>query len=154
MRRGIPCLRKILSLRVRHSSSKKRRVFGSGKGLLFAFHRAPDVLFYVNGDRKQLDLAKTNRQLGYVYVKTGKLRDQLSHYLKRVRQTGDSIIVMDRNHPVAEIRPYQDPLESQTTADVWTRRAYFEKKLSSLDEDFELPRRQTAPAKHRNPLDL
>jgi len=88
-----------------------------------------------------------------MYVKTGKLRDQLSHYLKRVRQTGDSIIVMDRNHPVAEIRPLQDPLGPHATADVWTRRAYFEEHSSLPAEDFELPLRQTAPAKHRNPLD-
>lgn len=86
-------------------------------------------------------------------VKTGKLRDQLSHYLKRVRQTGDSIIVMDRNNPVAEIRPYQDSAKSSLLADVWTRRAQFEKQQSPLDEDFELPVRETASVKHRNPLD-
>jgi len=86
-------------------------------------------------------------------VKTGKLRDQLSHYLKRVRQTGDSIIVMDRNNPVAEIRPYQDPLKSGAFADVWASRAHFERQSSPLDEDFELPTRQTAVVKHGNPLD-
>lgn len=85
-------------------------------------------------------------------VKIGELRNQLSRYLKRVRQTGDSIIVMDRNLPVAEIRPYADPTHN-ARSDVWMRRAQVEAQLGGFDEDIELPARRTDPAKHLNPLD-
>jgi len=85
-------------------------------------------------------------------VKTGELRNHLSHYLKRVRQTGDTITVMDRNRPVAEIRPYAD--QSQVgQADVWMRRAQLEAEMGSLDEDIDLPVRRTHPKKRLNPLD-
>lgn len=84
-------------------------------------------------------------------VKTGELRNQLSRYLKRVRQTGDSIIVMDRNRPVAEIRPYADPTHD-ARSDVWMRRAQVEAQLGGFDEDIELPARHTDSAKHLNPL--
>lgn len=48
-----------------------------------------------------VELAKSVIQFGWMEVKTGELRNQLSRYLKRVRQTGDRITVMDRNRPVA-----------------------------------------------------
>lgn len=85
-------------------------------------------------------------------VKTGELRNQLSRYLKRVRQTGDSITVLDRNRPIAEIRPYADPSQD-ARSDVWMRRAEMEARLGGLDEDIELPERRTDPTKHTNPLD-
>jgi prevent-host-death family protein len=85
-------------------------------------------------------------------VKTGELRNQLSRYLKRVRQTGDVITVLDRNRPVAEIRPYPDHVQD-ARSDVWTRRAKMESQLGGLDEDIELPERRTDPAKQLNPLD-
>jgi len=84
-------------------------------------------------------------------VKTGELRTHLSRYLKRVRQTGDSITVLDRNRPVAEIRPYPDHLQG-TRSDVWMRRAEMEAQLGGLDEDIELPDRRTDPTKQMNPL--
>ncbi|MFU8847441.1 MAG: type II toxin-antitoxin system Phd/YefM family antitoxin [Opitutales bacterium] len=85
-------------------------------------------------------------------VKTGELRNQLSRYLKRVRQTGDIITVLDRNRPVAEIRPYPDHMQD-ARSDVWMRRAEMEAQLGGLDEDIELAERRTDPAKHVNPLD-
>lgn len=85
-------------------------------------------------------------------VKTGELRNQLSRYLKRVRQTGDSITVMDRNRPVAEIIPYADHSQD-ARSDIWMRRAQVEAKLGGFDEDLELPERRTDPTKHLNPLD-
>lgn len=84
-------------------------------------------------------------------VKTGELRNQLSRYLKRVRQTGDAITVMDRNRPIAEIRPYADHAQD-ARSDVWTRRAQVEAQLGGLDEDIELPDRRTNSTKHLNPL--
>ena len=85
-------------------------------------------------------------------IKTGELRNHLSRYLKRVRQTGDTITVMDRSRPIAEIRPHEGDTQV-ASADVWTRRAQLEAELGSLDEDIELPKRHTYPGKHLNPLD-
>ncbi len=85
-------------------------------------------------------------------VKTGVLRDQLSRYLKRVRQTGDTIIVFDRDVPVAEIRPYSGTPED-SPSDIWDRRARLERESGPLEEDFELPPRRTAQTKQENPLD-
>jgi antitoxin (DNA-binding transcriptional repressor) of toxin-antitoxin stability system len=85
-------------------------------------------------------------------VKTGVLRDQLSRYLKRVKQTGDTVIVLDRDEPIAEIRPYQASTSSGP-ASVWESRRQFEQQSGALTEDFELPERSTSEPKHTNPLD-
>ena len=91
-------------------------------------------------------------QSGYMDVKTGNLRNNLSRYLRRVRQTGDTIVVFDRDRPVAEIRPYTEDEAGQPTG-VWARRAAFEKMDGVLSEHFELPKRFTASRKHNNPLE-
>jgi prevent-host-death family protein len=85
-------------------------------------------------------------------VKTGVLRNHLSKYLKRVRQSGNPIVVLDRNVPIAEIRPYRDS-SSRDLAETWSRRAQFEQQFGELTEDFELPERQTSADKQTNPLD-
>lgn len=85
-------------------------------------------------------------------VKTGALRDNLSRYLKRVRQTGDTIIVLDRDVPVAEIRPYEGE-HTGASSGVWGLRAQFEAQAGALDEDFVLPQRHTQSRKQKNPLD-
>jgi len=85
-------------------------------------------------------------------VKTGVLRNHLSKYLKRVRQSGNPIVVLDRNVPIAEIRPYRDS-SSQRPADTWDSRLQFEQEFGELTEDFELPERTTSADKQNNPLD-
>lgn len=85
-------------------------------------------------------------------VKTGALRNNLSKYLKRVRQSGNPIVVLDRNVPVAEIRPYPERSSAQFT-DTWRRRAAFENDFGEIDEDLELPDRTTSSVKQKNPLD-
>lgn len=85
-------------------------------------------------------------------VKTGQLRNNLSRYLKRVRQTGDTIIVMDRNHPIAEIRPL-DGSQENANSGVWESRKQHEKVSGSLHEDFQLPDRHTDSGKRVSPLD-
>lgn len=85
-------------------------------------------------------------------VKTGELRNHLSRYLKRVRQTGDPITVMDRSRPIATIMPHAYDTQV-VSADVWTRRAQFEAEMGGLHEDIQLPTRHTRPGKHLNPLD-
>jgi|GEM_PF-1121585 antitoxin (DNA-binding transcriptional repressor) of toxin-antitoxin stability system len=85
-------------------------------------------------------------------VKTGNLRNNLSRYLKRVRQTGDTLVVMDRNIPVAEIHPYR-ATKPENASDVWAARRQMERATGTLDEDFILPTRSTKPHKQHNPLD-
>lgn len=85
-------------------------------------------------------------------VKTGNLRNNLSRYLKRVRLTGDKIVVLDRDKPVAEIRPYHEQGKNRPTG-VWERRKEFEAEDGTLNEDLELPERHTTPRKRDSPLD-
>jgi antitoxin (DNA-binding transcriptional repressor) of toxin-antitoxin stability system len=85
-------------------------------------------------------------------VKTGQLRNHLSRYLKRVQQTGDCLVVMDRNKPVAEIHPFRGA-ETEKASSVWLARRAMEQADGPLREDFELPQRSTLPAKQKNPLD-
>ena len=85
-------------------------------------------------------------------VKTGQLRDHLSRYLKRVQQTGDSLVVMDRNTPVAEIHPFRAARPEEASS-VWAARRQMEQTDGVLDEDFELPQRATFAHKQDNPLD-
>lgn len=59
---------------------------------------------------------------------------------------------MDRNRPVAEIKPYTEAHARHGRSDAWTRRAQVELQLGRLDEDLELPERQTKTDKHQNPL--
>lgn len=86
-------------------------------------------------------------------VKTGQLRDQLSRYLKRVRQTGEAIVVLDRNKPVAEIRPYSGDTGLPERSPIWTCREEFLGRYGQIDEDFSIPERHTDTEKHANPLD-
>lgn len=86
-------------------------------------------------------------------VKTGTLRNGLSRYLKRVRQTGNTITVLDRDVPIAEIRPYSAGM-APTSVDIWTRRTHFEERSGILEDDFELPERETDQRKQQNPLDF
>jgi len=85
-------------------------------------------------------------------VKTGNLRNNLSRYLKRVQQTGDTLVVMDRNTPVAEIHPFRAPVPARANS-VWTARQELEQISGPLDEDFDLLQRSTLPHKQKNPLD-
>lgn len=85
-------------------------------------------------------------------VKTGALRDHLSRYLRRVRETGDSIVVFDRNEPIAEIRPYKahDP---EAPSKIWDLRRRTDIELGVQGEDFDWPERHTEARKIENPLD-
>ena len=85
-------------------------------------------------------------------VKTGALRNNLSRYLRRVRDTGDSIIVLDRDTPIAEIRPFkaQDP---KAPSKIWDLRRRTDLEQGVQLEAIELPERYTAARKFENPLD-
>lgn len=85
-------------------------------------------------------------------VKTGNLRNNLSRYLKRVRQTGETIVVLDREEPVAELRPFSGAA-ADAANDVWGQRELLIQQAGPWREDFELPVRQTQLHKQDNPLD-
>ncbi|MCC5839712.1 MAG: type II toxin-antitoxin system Phd/YefM family antitoxin [Opitutales bacterium] len=85
-------------------------------------------------------------------MKTGNLRNNLSRYLKRVRQTGETIVVLDREEPVAELRPYGGTV-AEVAKDVWSQRERHIREKGGWTEDFELPTRRTHAHKHDNPLD-
>lgn len=85
-------------------------------------------------------------------VKTGVLRDNLSKYLKRVKQSGETIVVMDRDEPIAEIRPFSGETVEEAQG-VWGARKQFEADQGALDETVVLPKRKTEKRKYKNPLD-
>lgn len=103
------------------------------------------------GAVRHLDVAKLRAQRGVVDVKTGHLRNHLSRYLQHVRRTGETIVVLDRAVPVAEIRPWSGEARG-TPSDVWGSRARFE-TLAGAWEDFDLPDCRTHARKQRSPLD-
>lgn len=85
-------------------------------------------------------------------VKTGALRNHLSQYLKRVRQTGETIVVLDCDVAVAEIRPFRGE-KTEALTDIWGQREVFLASSGGLTDDFDLPIRQSDPRKSLNPLD-
>jgi prevent-host-death family protein len=48
------------------------------------------------------------RYIGIVQIGTRELRNRLSHYLRRVRESREPIYVTDRGEVVAELRPVAD----------------------------------------------
>lgn len=52
-----------------------------------------------------LDVAISSPQPGHVTVKTAELKNNLSKYLRRVREKGVTITVCDRDTPIATISP-------------------------------------------------
>jgi antitoxin (DNA-binding transcriptional repressor) of toxin-antitoxin stability system len=84
-------------------------------------------------------------------VKTGALRNHLCRYLRQVRETGETIVVLDRNKPVAEIRPFR--AAENVRSGIWELRRRLEQEEKGWEEDFELPERITRSRKHKNPLD-
>jgi len=85
-------------------------------------------------------------------VKTGVLKNQLSRYLRHVRETGETVTVLDRDTPVAELRPI-DAGKERLTPSVWDLRQRYDADNEAWAEDLELPKRRTSKRKQRNPLD-
>ncbi|MGE9295574.1 MAG: type II toxin-antitoxin system Phd/YefM family antitoxin [Puniceicoccales bacterium] len=85
-------------------------------------------------------------------VKTGVLKNQLSRYLRHVRETGETVTVLDRDTPVAELRPVREQ-QGPRRPSVWDMRQRDEEVNGRWTEDFELPKRRTAKRKQKNPLD-
>ncbi len=82
-------------------------------------------------------------------VKIADLKNNLSRYLARVRQTGETIIVCDRDEPVASLSPIQRDEDAE-----WQR--YREECLArakkiGLTIDIPLTRRNPAAKPKANP---
>jgi prevent-host-death family protein len=68
-------------------------------------------------------------------VKTADLKNNLSKYLRRVRERGETIIVCDRDEPVAALTPLQRDDDAE-----WTRqRAEALARASALGITLDIP---------------
>ena len=86
-------------------------------------------------------------KLGYVMqVKTAELKNNLSKYLRRVRETGEPITVCDRNKPVAVLSPLP-PEQAETEEDrEWLKeRERILKKAKKLGIRLSIPRKRPRP---------
>ena len=82
-------------------------------------------------------------------VKIADLKNNLSRYLARVRQTGETIIVCDRDEPIASLSPIQQDADAE-----WRR--YREECLArakkiGLEIDIPLTRRNPVAKPKANP---
>jgi len=87
--------------------------------------------------------------VSYMNVKIADLKNNLSRYLAKVRSTGETIIVCDRDEPVASLSPIQQNEDSE-----WRR--YREECLArakkiGLEIDIPLTRRNPAAKPKANP---
>lgn len=48
-----------------------------------------------------------------MHVKTADLKNNLSKYLHRVRETGETLVVCDRNEPIATLSPIANTLDTE-----------------------------------------
>jgi len=73
--------------------------------------------------------------VSFVKVKTADLKNNLSRYLRRVREMGETIIVCDRDEPVAALTPLTRNDDAE-----WTRqRAEALARASTLGLTLEIP---------------
>lgn len=87
-------------------------------------------------------------KLGYaMQVKTGELKNNLSKYLRRVRETGESITVCDRDKPVAVLSPLP-PEQVEAEED----RKWLKERERILKKSKRLGIRITIPQKRPRPL--
>jgi antitoxin (DNA-binding transcriptional repressor) of toxin-antitoxin stability system len=78
-------------------------------------------------------------------VKTGELKNNLSRYLKRLAQTGESITILDRDRPVARITPIRGKRGAADSG--WAK-----KRAKLLDRAAKLGIKLTVPEKEPRPF--
>lgn len=78
-------------------------------------------------------------------VKTGELKNNLSRYLKRLAETGESITILDRNRPIARIMPLRGKRGAKRTA--WA-----EERADVLERAAKLGIKLTVPETEPKPL--
>lgn len=79
-------------------------------------------------------------------VKTGELKNNLSRYLKRMAETGESITILDRNRPVARITSIRGKRGTPETA--WTKeRAGLLARAAKLGIKISVPETEPKPLK-------
>jgi prevent-host-death family protein len=71
-------------------------------------------------------------------VKTGELKNNLSRYLKRLVETGESITILDRDRPVARIMPLRGKRGAKPSA--WSKeRARVLERAAKLGIKLSMP---------------
>jgi antitoxin (DNA-binding transcriptional repressor) of toxin-antitoxin stability system len=71
-------------------------------------------------------------------VKTADLKNNLSRYLRRIRETGETILVCDRDQPVATLAPLQRDGDSE-----WARfRTEAVARAEAVGLELDLPERR------------
>ena len=82
-------------------------------------------------------------------VKTGELKNNLSRYLKRVAQTGESLTILDRNRPVAKLTPWRGKKSAHKTA--WEKeRERVLAKAAKLGIKISIPEKKPVPMRELN----
>lgn len=62
-----------------------------------------------HGSRRRVASCSHKSYIGIMNVGTRELKNRLSHYLRRIREAGESIYVTDRGEVIAELRPVARP---------------------------------------------
>jgi prevent-host-death family protein len=82
-------------------------------------------------------------------VKIGELKNNLSRYLKRVAQTGESLTILDRNRPVGKLTPWRGKTAAKKTA--WEKeRERILAKAARLGIKISIPERKPVPMRELN----
>ena len=82
-------------------------------------------------------------------VKTGELKNNLSRYLKRLAETGESITILDRNRPVARLMPLRAKRRAGNSA--WVKeRAALLARAARLGIKISIPETEPRPLKSLN----
>lgn len=75
-------------------------------------------------------------------VKTGELKNNLSRYLRRLAETGESITILDRNRPIARIMPLRGARGTKKAPSWAKERTELLKKAAKLGINLTVPETQ------------
>ena len=77
-------------------------------------------------------------------VETREFRNNLSRYLKRITESGETIILLDRNQPIAKIAPVRG--KQRAPASAWKKeRSLLLAKAAKLGISISLPEKEPKP---------
>lgn len=97
----------------------------------------------------ELDMAKFLEEYGLIMqIKTAELKNNLSKYLRRVRETGEPITICDRDKPVAVLSPLSpEAVECEEDREWLKERERILKKAKKLGVRLTLSRKRPRPMK-------
>ncbi len=84
-------------------------------------------------------------------VNTADFKNNLSRYLKTVRETDKSLTVCDGNKPIVLVIPFDK--HKNDNKSVWDLIKEDEERFGCWDEDFSIPERNINKLKFNNPLE-